>query len=364
MRIVPLHCIGRRLLVFIFLCGYPASLKAQDAVRFLESPVNPRSGLSCPSPAQYSPLRPDPAGTPTVVGLTVMFQDIARLNDVEQTLTTDIYIFLRWRDPRLADPARGDASADCPIPGNNFWMPGIEPENLRSRQAFYDPHFLVDANGTVTLARRLLVEISCPLDLHDFPFDQHLFRITLWPTISKTDEVTFYPLNKWLAVNQNLSILGWKVGSPRATAYESNRLGRLGTFSRYDVVIRMTRDWGFYALKLGVPLLLIVMMAYGVYYIPPSAIPQQVALSMTSMLTLIAYMLTLGNSLPKISYLTRADRLFVLCAVIVFLGLLKAVLTMVWAQRDAKQLIQRVDRLGRMIYPVAVLLVVIGVIVL
>jgi hypothetical protein len=362
MRIMPLHAI-RLPLLLIFLCGNSVNVKAQDARRFLESPVNPRSGLSCPSAAQYSPSRPDPAGTPTVVGLTVMFQDIARLNDVDQTLTTDVYIFARWRDPRLADPARGDASADCPLPGNNFWMPDIEPENLRNRNAFYDPHFFVDANGTVTLARRLLVEISCPLDLHDFPFDRHLFRITLWPTISRTEEVTFYPLNKWLVINENLSILGWDVGSPRATVYESSRMGRLGTYSRYDVVIELARDWGFYALKLGVPLLLIVLMAYGVYYIPPTAIPQQVALSMTSMLTLIAYMLTLGNSLPKISYLTRADRLFVLCAVIVFLGLLKAVLTMVWAQRDAKNLIRRVDRLGRILYPVAVLLVVIGVVV-
>jgi len=72
-------------------------------------------------------------------------------------------------------------------------------------------------------------------------------------------------------------------------------------------------------------------MAYGVYYLPPGATAQQVALGMTSMLTLIAYMLALGSSLPKISYLTRADRLFVGCALVVFLGLFKAVLTAVWS---------------------------------
>jgi hypothetical protein len=346
------------LLLLVFLCGLCASIEAQDIRRYLEAPVNSRSGIPCPSPDQYSLLRPDPDGTPTVVGMTMMFQDISRLNDVEQTMTADVTILVRWRDARLADAARGDGSADCGPPGKGLWMPSIEPENLRSRQVFYDQRFLVDANGTITLGQRLLVEIANPLNLRDFPFDRHLFRISLWPTISRADEVVFHPLNQWLTINRNLSVLGWKVGSPAATVREGTRFGRLGAFSNYEVVVEIVRDWRYYAWKLGVPLLLIVLMAYGVYFLPPAAIAQQVALGMTSMLTLIAYMLALGGSLPKISYLTRADRLFVGCAIVVFLGLLKAILSAVWVQRDAKDVMRRVDRLGRTLYPVAVLLIV------
>jgi hypothetical protein len=54
-----------------------------------------------------------------------------------------------------------------------------------------------------------------------------------------------------------------------------------------------------------------VSMAYGVYFIPASAVAQQIGLGTTSMLTLIASMLALGSTLPKIPYLTRADRFFV-----------------------------------------------------
>jgi hypothetical protein len=139
---------------------------------------------------------------------------------------------------------------------------------------------------------------------------------------------------------------------------ESERVGRMGVYSRYDLVIELTRDWGYYAWKLGVPLLLIVLMAYTVYFIPPTNVAQQVAVGMTSMLTLVAYMLALGNSLPKISYLTRADKLFVGCAFLVFLGLLKAILTTVLVQRETKEAVRRIDRFGRWAYP-AVLLVVI-----
>ena len=72
------------------------------------------------------------------------------------------------------------------------------------------------------------------------------------------------------------------------------------------------------------------------------------------MLTLIAYMLTLGNTLPKIAYLTRADRFIVGSAVLVFLGVVKAVLTLVISQSPRANLIERVDRVGRWLYPVAV----------
>lgn len=343
------------------LAGYA---QAQDVRQYLDAPLNARSSVTCPSPELYSPLRPEPEGEPTVVGLSLMFQDISRLNDVEQTMTADVYIAARWRDPRLADASRGQGSADCPDPGKQLWTPLVEPENLRSRQLFYDKRFLVDANGTVTLTRRILVEIANPLDLHDFPFDRHQFVITLWPAISRTDEVVFHSLDRWLAINNNLSLLGWEVGTPTSSVQESARIGRIGTYSRYDVTIDLERDWGFYAWKLGVPLILIVLMAYTVYFIPPSAVAQQVGVGMTSMLTLVAYMLALGNNLPKISYLTRMDQLFVGCAVLVFLGLIKAILMTRWVQQEATDVIQRVDHLGRWLYPIALLLVMLTALVL
>ena len=216
--------------LMFFACTQVRNVDAQDVRQYLELPVNPRSGIACPSPSQYSSLRPDPPGVPTVVALTLMFQDISQFNDVAQTMTSDVYILVRWRDPRLADPSRGNSSADCPVPGNELWMPAIEPGNMRSRQLFYDSRFLVDGNGTITLARRVLVEVADPLDLHDFPFDRHLFKITLWPTLSRADEVVFHSLDQWLTINQNLSLLGWKVGAPSASVKEDNRTGRIGSY--------------------------------------------------------------------------------------------------------------------------------------
>ena len=77
-----------------------------DLVADLERQLTLRSGAPCPGEAAYSLTRPDATAGPTVVALGIYFQDVASLSDVDQTLDADVYVFARWRDPRLAEPAR------------------------------------------------------------------------------------------------------------------------------------------------------------------------------------------------------------------------------------------------------------------
>jgi hypothetical protein len=328
---------------------------AADVVADLEREPVPQSSAACPDAAAYSLTRPDPAATPTVVGLAIFFQDVALLSDVDQTLDTDVYVTARWRDARLADPARGDFSAECPVPEGRLWIPAIEPENLRGRQSFYPTRFLVDGRGVVTYVRRLWVKLSYPLDFRDFPLDRHRWKVTLWPALSRTDEVVFHPLRRPTGMSEPVTIQGWRVGPPRSEASSGSRAARSGSFARFDVELTLERNWSYHAWKLGVPLTLIVLMAYGVYYIPATAVPQQIGLGMTAMLTLIAYMLTLGGTLPRISYLTRADRFFVGSAILVFLGLVKAVAAITLAQRPEARTLDRLNRWGRWAFPFAML---------
>jgi hypothetical protein len=167
--------------------------------------------------------------------------------------------------------------------------------------------------------------------------------------------MVFHPLTGVTGIGERLSLQGWHIGAPRLQAGEGVRVGRSGTFARFDAILSIERDWAYYSWKLGLPLTLIVLMAYGVYYIPATAVPQQIGLGTTAMLTTIAYMLTLGTTLPKISYLTRADRFFVGCAVLVFIGLAKAVAAMALGQGPKAHYIQRADRWGRVLYPLALL---------
>lgn len=159
--------------------GTALAQPSADVIQDLEHAVAPSSDAACPDPSLYATSRPNPPGEPTVVGLGVFFQDLTALNDADQTLDVDAYLIARWRDPRLAAASRGTSSAECPVPTGRLWMPQLEPERLRSRQTFYPDRFLVDAEGVVTLVRRIFAKLSYPLDFRDFPFDRHDWTMTL-----------------------------------------------------------------------------------------------------------------------------------------------------------------------------------------
>jgi neurotransmitter-gated ion-channel len=338
------------LLTFPAFAGPPVIGELKAA---LAEPIEPRGTGSCPAPESFSLTRPDPPGTPTLVGLAVQFQDVLALSDVEQTVTADLYLILRWLDPRLADSHRGDGSVDCTASLKPVWTPAIEPENLRSRQRFYDDRFLLNARGIVTLARRLLVRVAQPMDFTDFPFDRHTWTFRVWPVYSNSAELVFYAL-PGTSGPEKPTIQGWRIDPPHAETAITPRSNRLGTFARFDALLDLRRLPAFYAWKLGLPLLLIGLMAYLVYFIPPAMVPQQIALGMTAILTAVAYMFALNSSLPKIGYMTHADRLFVGVITLAFLSLVKGVVTVALQPGERMPLVAVVDRAGRWLYPTLV----------
>ena len=100
-------------------------------------------------------------------------------------------------------------------------------------------------------------------------------------------------------------------------------------------------------------------MSGTVFLLPPSYVPQ-VSVAVTSMLTLIAYQFALAGTLPRISYLTRADHFILGSTILVFCSLAKAVWTtmLVAAQREAE--VERLDRIGRVAYPLLFFAIAVG----
>ena len=356
---------GLPVLCGLLLLTLPASsARSLDEIKaLLDEPVRPRSTGPCPAPDRFSLARPDPPDAPTVVGLAVLFQDVSALSDVDQTISADLYVIERWLDPRLADPNRGDGSVDCTSSFKPLWMPAVEPENLRAKQRFYEDRFLVNAHGMITLARRNLVVVAQPMDFTEFPLDRHTWKFTLRPTYANSSELIFHALRA-TSGPERPTIQGWRVGAPGAETSLAPRSNRLGVFAKFDALVELRRLPQFYAWKLGLPLLLIGLMAYLVYFIPASMVPQQIALGMTGILTAVAYMLSLTSGLPRIGYVTRADRLFIGIIVLAFLGLVKGVLTAALQAGGRAPLIAKIDQFGRFLYPAALAAVIMVALVL
>jgi gamma-aminobutyric acid receptor subunit beta len=78
----------------------------------------------------------------------------------------------------------------------------------------------------------------------------------------------------------------------------------------YVFEFHATRLAQYYLLKVILPLLLIVMMSWTVFWIDPTNGGPQISVAVTSMLTLIAYRFAIGSEVPKLPILLDLTRSF------------------------------------------------------
>ena len=262
----------------------------------------PTLGQTAPLHEELTARRPDPDGVPTRISLAFYLVDIESIDDPKQEFTADLYLIARWRDARLALP---DGSGDGPqrlLPVTQIWQPDFAILNRRSMEATLPAVARVDAQGNVEFTQRLRGGFSSPLDLRRFPFDRQQLEIQFISHRYAPDELEFV-VGRTLR-RESFSVAGWSIGEPlgEVTPLEVPAIrGRAGLTVRVEAERQRT----FYMLTLVLPLTLIALMAWSVFWVDPSLLPSQLAISTASVFTLIAFRLSLMWSLPKATiYLT------------------------------------------------------------
>ena len=94
-------------------------------------------------------------------------------------------------------------------------------------------------------------------------------------------------------------------------------------------------------------------MSWAVFWIDPTQVSSQISVSVTAILTLIAYRFALGNLLPRISYLTRLDYLLLGSTILVFLALVEVTATSRLVVLGKESLARTLDKWARIVFPAA-----------
>jgi len=83
-------------------------------------------------------------------------------------------------------------------------------------------------------------------------------------------------------------------------------------------------------------------------------------ISVTCLLAVVALQFAEASDLPDVSYLTLADRVYATSYVCIALSTLQAVYTNALVRADKRALALRVDRVSRVLFPVFLLVAVLG----
>jgi hypothetical protein len=309
-----------------------------------------------PLPLPPTPPRPEAEAGPTKVGYVIWIGDITQIDSAAQTFSANLVIFLRWRDPQLAHAGPGTKQFAL----DSVWNPRLVIANEAGEVQRSLPEVVdVAPDGTVIYRQRLIGSFAQSLNLRAFPFDQDTFRVQVVTLGHRPEDVELAPDARALAAGmpegvglaEKLTIQDWRIKSVSSRVRPYSIAPRL-ELAAFSFEFTAARNATHFVIKVIVPLILIVMMSWAVFWIEPTDANTQMAVAVTAMLTLIAYRFAVDADVPKLPYLTRLDRFILMSSLLVFLSLIEVVTTTKFANRNRLPLALRVDRYCRWIFPV------------
>jgi hypothetical protein len=286
----------------------------------------------CPTPNIRTDVRPNADGQPLKVTVGVFMIDLMEINDIKQTLTGDFAVVLGWVDPRLRQ------LEGCEIPIDDIWSPSLIFINSGRKFTSRPREVDIGPGGQVTYVQRYSGTFATYHNLSDFPFDKQSFRISLISAQWTEKDIQLVVDEKMTGQRELLNISDWTVKGVEATV--GRRYGKaLETFSsRYDFNISAERIKAYYLWKVILPLCLIVVMSWCVFWINPAQYGPQIFAT--------------TNMVPRLGYLTLLDRFIVFSTILVFLALIESLTTIYLVSKEKKELAMRVDLLSRFVFPI------------
>jgi len=301
-------------------------------------------------PGEYPKSSPNDNGKPTQILISFYVLDCGEINNKEQSFTVDVFIRLKWKDPRIS-------GATGPIPLNAIWNPNIQIFNLRDVDTRSPEVVTILDDGSIQYIQRYYAKLNCYLDFKAFPFDVQTLPISLVAFTPDSVELVYENAGS----EKKFSIADWKI-EPVGPKNLENRANLFEETSetiirqRLDYEFKATRFIQFYYWKVLAPLMAILFLSWAVFWIDPSQVGAQIGVSGTSILTLIAFLYKLDSILPPVSYLTHMDHAIFSALVFVFVAYIEALISTTLALGGKQQLALKMDLAFRIGYPVLFLI--------
>lgn len=308
-----------------------------------------------PVPLSPPPLRPGSEAGPTEVNYAFWLGDIPNIDSAAQTFDASFVVIFRWRDPRLAHP--GPDSETFAL--DDIWHPRFLIANEAEESEHSLPEVVdVAPDGMATYRQRIVGSFTQSLNLRALPFDRDTFRVRFVVPGQSPQDIRFVPDSVALAAGlkegvgraETLTLQDWSMTSTTSRV-EPFKAGLGVDLASFTVEFAAARQAGHFVFKVIIPLILIVAMSWAVFWIEPNDASTQVTVSLTAMLTLIAYQFVIDAEVPDLPYLTRLDAFILMSSILVFLSLIEVLVTTKFAHRDRIALARAIDRRCRIAFP-------------
>ena len=251
---------------------------------------------------------------PRDVELGLFLVDITALDERNEIYTAEFDVIARWQHPRAAfTPAPGEEvprlfvgpAAETYL--DSTWNPELFAVNRARPATDIRPRVYVHPDGTVVLRVRFQNDLRARMDFRKFPFDKQALPVIVESLEHDVDEVRIVPNTGFSGFDETFEIPEWSVAD--LTVEESHHL-RPQEGQEYDRLtfnVHLERNSGYYLWKIMLPIMVIVMISWIVFWMSEEMLGRRAGISATGMLTVIAYQFVVGGFLPRLPYQTTLD---------------------------------------------------------
>jgi hypothetical protein len=298
-------------------------------------------------------------GNPVKIAVSLHIINIASVDEVREQFEVDGYLMARWIDPRLAFTPTQPTHQQRQYNRARIWIPSFEMVNAVAPRQRYDTSAEGDPDGWVSYVERFHLVLSSKFMLRRFPFDSQSLLIIVHPYLRNEGQVEFTAYNRevWATreFTQYSSLAQWNLHSVELSIGTSELYdGRLIPEARFT--INVERGYAFYLWKVFLPLLLMVVLSWAVFWIEARDLSNQVQIAITTILTVIAFAFAISATMPRVPYLTYIDAFFLACYVFVFVAIVELMAVHLSHSRErSTDLGIRIQRISRWAVPLAFL---------
>lgn len=286
----------------------------------------------------------NPVGDPKDVQISLTILQIMDVDDTEENITAEFLFSIQW-------PV--DSFWGQEIPYAEELVPRIELQYLMEVEPFFEKKIKIDERGMARFNQRIIGTLRHRFDFTDFPFDVQNWKMVFFYVGGEPYRVVADTAHVGLQ-EDFIDPPTWRISFEGVGSTKLRGPGPDLKAVAYHFQLR--RNSKYYVWKVLLPIGLIVLMSWGVFWIRPEEISAQLTVSVTAILTLVAFQFSVSQQVPPLSYLTLLDKFSIGADLMVFLAFLESLLTSYQAQAGLHKLSAKIDRISRWAFPTVFIL--------
>ena len=301
--------------------------------------------------------QPPGAGQPITIKVGLFILNLVALDEVSETFTCTGYLTESWQDRRLAfTPGPGQPRRRY-YTKSEIWFPLLQFDNSAAPRTLSSYLLVADADGAVNYVEKFVVRASSTMRLRAFPFDSQNLEIYIHPFTGQLNriELEVDPGSTGISNAAYTPLPLWQTSriTYRSVSGEmSGEQSALEASSHVIFGIQVKRNSEYYTFRIFLPLTLMVAVSWGVLWIPIDDLNSQLLISVTTVLTLVAFSVALSNILPPVAYVTFYDAFFLLSFLFILLTIGEALIVHGTHRRVDHAAAVRIRSLTRPLLPI------------